>query len=112
MNNRPNAQGNESFANLLPSQYLTIAFAIQLSYGVPSIIRYVLIISNLLNSPSYKITFYKLFIFDGYMNICAFIFHMCSRLLETGLFPQLIIGFPQGLDLNQLNFNLNNNNII
>ena len=57
--------GNQSFNNYPSSQALILAYAVQLSYGVPSLTRYFIILYNIIHSSWYKVPFYTLFLVDG-----------------------------------------------
>ena len=59
------AHGNESYNDYPASKFLICAYGIHLSYGIPSLIRYVTILRNIIYSSSYQMPFYKLFVVDG-----------------------------------------------
>ena len=57
--------GNASYDDYPASTSLIFAYAVQLSYGVPSLVRYFTILYNIVYSSWYKVPFYKLFLADG-----------------------------------------------
>ena len=57
--------GNASYDDYPASTSLIFAYAVHLSYGVPSLIRYFTILYNIIHSSWYKVPFYKLFLADG-----------------------------------------------
>ena len=57
--------GDERFLTWPLNKEFTIAFAIQLSYGVPSLFKYVVLLKEIVDRGYFKLPFYKLFLIDG-----------------------------------------------
>ena len=102
---------NESYLDYPASKEMTLTFGIQLAYGIPSIVKYVILMRNIVRRTYNRYPFYKLFLLDAvivnsfdemhfhntlFQNITAFTYSMCLRFLGTGLFPQLLVWMPLG----------------
>ena len=75
------AHGNQNITDTKPSSFYLINYAIHLSYAIPSLIRYVNILYNIKNSSFSKMSFYKLYIVDGY--IVSFVNYFLIKLNPT-----------------------------